>query len=277
MLPRLLHIYGPLWIHSYGVMIAVGFTVFLWLTYRHPTRVKLIPGEQYLNTVFLGLLSGIIGGRLLFVITEWEHFLHNPLKIISPWEGGFVVLGGIIGILAVIPAYLVYHKVKTLEFLDFVSQYAPLMQAIARFGCLFAGCCYGKIAADLPWAITFTNPDGFAPINLPLHPTQLYLALASFCIFLALPLFKKIVAPKPGQLTFIYLILESISRFTLDFWRGDHDCGNCIHEIPFDAFGINARFMLSTMQLYSLVFFIVCIIGLVIVSVKSNKQNEREF
>ena len=214
MFPRILHLYGPLWIHSYGVMIALGFTVFLWLTYRHPTRIKLISGELYLNTVFLGLLSGIIGGRLLFVITEWEYFLHHPFNIIAPWEGGLVVLGAIIGVLVVVPAYLVYHKIKALELIDLTCLYAPLMQAIARFGCLFAGCCYGKVALDLPWAVTFTNPDGFAPLHLPLHPTQMYLALASFSIFLALPLFKKIVVTKPGQLTFIYLILESISRFT---------------------------------------------------------------
>lgn len=244
-------------------MIAIGFTVFLWLTYRHETRKKLISGDLYLNTVFLGLLSGVIGGRLLFVITEWEHFLQSPLEILSPWEGGFVVLGSIIGVLLVIPLYLVYHKIKTLELLDLACEYAPLMQAIARFGCLFAGCCYGEIAANLPWSITFTNPNGFAPLHVPLHPTQMYLALASFLIFLVLPLLKKTVATKPGQLTFMYLILESISRFTIDFWRGDRQV---LHDL---SLGTAAFFRLSTLQLYSLTFFVLCIIGLAIVSIRT--------
>lgn len=268
MFPRLLHLYGPLWIHSYGVMIAIGFTVFLWLTYYHPLRKKLINGELYLNTVFLGLLSGIVGGRLLFVITEWEYFLNNPFNIIAPWEGGLVVLGAIIGVLAIIPAYLMYHKIQTLELIDLVSLYAPLMQAIARFGCLFAGCCYGKIAPDLPWAITFTRTEGFAPLHVPLHPTQLYLAAASFIIFLLLPLLKKIVVTKPGQLTFMYLILESIARFVIDFWRGDHTSGNTIHTL---AVGDSIHVMLSTLQLYSLSFFITCVIGLIVVSIRNTQ------
>ncbi len=139
------------------------------------------------------------------------------------------------------------------------------MQAIARFGCLFAGCCYGKVAPDLPCAITFTNPEGFAPLHLPLHPTQLYLALASFTIFLMLPLFKKILTSKPGQITCIYLILESISRFTIDFWRGDRG------QLTEISLGSKASLFLSTAQLYSLTFFVVCIVGLIIVSIKSTK------
>lgn len=258
--PRLFHIYGPLWIHSYGVMIALGFLVFLWLTYRHPKRIALISGEQYLNTVFLGLLSGIVGGRLLFVITEWRHFLYNPLEIVAPWEGGFIVLGSIIGVLLVIPAYLIYHRINTLKLLDLASQYAPLMQAIARTGCLLAGCCHGCLAPNLPWAITFTNLDGFAPVHLPLHPTQIYLGLASLAIFFIMTILANTLKTKPGQLACVYLMLESISRFTIDIWRGDR---GTLHEI---ALGSHTRLFVSAPQLYSAIFFALCIIGLLIVS-----------
>ncbi len=265
MLPKLLHIYGPLWIHSYGVMIAFGFLVFLWLTYRHPKRIELISGEQYLNVVFLGLLAGIIGGRLLFVFSEWEHFLRYPLEIIALWEPGFTVLGSIIGVLIAVPIYLVYHRIKPLQLIDLACQYAPLMQAIARSGCLFAGCCYGRIAADLPWSITFTNPDGFAPLQLPLHPTQIYLGLSSLCIFIIMMIIAKIGTTKPGQLSFIYLILESISRYTLDFWRGDRG------QLTEISLGSSTSFMLSAPQIYSATFFGLCLIGLIIVSWKKHK------
>ncbi len=266
MLPRILHIYGPLWIHSYGVMIAVGFLVFLWLTYNHPKRIQLVSGEQYLNVVFLGLLAGIIGGRLLFVFTEWEHFLHSPLEIFALWEPGFTVLGSIIGVLIAVPMYLVYHRIKPLQLMDLACQYAPLMQAIARSGCLLAGCCYGKIAADLPWSITFSNPDGFAPLHFPLHPTQIYLGLASFCIFIVVTIIAQTNKTRPGQISFIYLILESISRFTLDFWRGDRG--------PLSEFslGSSASLTLSAPQIYSVVFFVLCLIGLVIVSKKNSTK-----
>lgn len=265
MLPRLFHIYGPLWIHSYGVMIAVGFLVFLWLTYHHPKRAQLIAGEQYLNVVFLGLLAGIVGGRLLFVISEWEHFLQHPLDIVAPWEGGFIVLGSIIGVLLTVPLYLTYHRVKTLQLMDLACQYAPLMQAIARSGCLFAGCCYGRLAPDLPWAITFTSPEGFAPLHLPLHPTQIYLGLSSLCIFIIMIIIAKTVTTKPGQLTCVYLVFESLSRFTIDFWRGDR---GPLSEI---SLGSHASFMLSAMQLYSATFFALCLVGLLLVSLKKHR------
>jgi phosphatidylglycerol:prolipoprotein diacylglycerol transferase len=153
-----------------------------------------------------------------------------------------------------------------LQLMDLASQYAPLMQAIARIGCLLAGCCYGKLAPDLPWAITFTRPDGFAPLQLPLHPTQIYFGLASLCIFFIMVTVARVSTTKPGQLTCLYLILESLSRFTLDFWRGDR---GPLHEIPLGSF---ARFILSTLQLYSAVFFTLCLVGLLIVSLSKRRS-----
>jgi phosphatidylglycerol:prolipoprotein diacylglycerol transferase len=248
-------------------MIAVGFLVFLWLTYRHPKRIELIGGEQYLNALFIGLVSGVVGGRLLYIATDLKYFLANPLDMLAPWQGGFVVLGSIIGVLIVVPLYLHRLRVKILPLLDLASLYAPLMQAIARFGCLFAGCCYGEVAHNLPWAITFTDPNGFAPLHFPLHPTQMYLALASFCIFILINLFARIVTTQAGQLSFIFLILESLSRFTLDFWRGDR---GPLFEF---SLGSHARFLLSEMQCYSATFFALCLVGLIIVSWKKSQQS----
>jgi phosphatidylglycerol:prolipoprotein diacylglycerol transferase len=262
MLPRLFHIYGPLWIHSYGVMIAIGFLSFVWLTYNHTDRVKLISGEKYLNVVFVGLLSGIIGGRLLFVANEFEYFLHHPLDIFAPWEGGFIVLGSILGVLFFVPIYLMYYQIKILHLMDLAAQYAPLMQSIARIGCLLAGCCYGMPAQTFSWTIMFTNPDGFAPLYCPLYPTQIYLALTSFGIFIFMTLLARINARKPGQLLFIYLLLESVSRFFIDFWRGDRG------PISEFFFGSYSFFRLSTHQLYSAIFCAFCLFGLVIISIK---------
>ena len=107
MYPRLIQVYGPLWIRSYGLMIAIGFLVFLYLTYNHSFRKKIIDGGVYLNVVFIGLIAGIIGGRFLFVLCSWHEFADNWLEIFYPWVGGFIVLGSIIGVLLVVPFYLI--------------------------------------------------------------------------------------------------------------------------------------------------------------------------
>lgn len=224
MFPRIMHIYGPLSINSYGLMIAIGFLLFIYLTYKHPKRSRLISSDVFFNMMFVGLIAGIVGGRLFFVFSEWETFSDNWLEVFYPWIGGFGVLGSIIGILLVVSLYLKWNKVKILPVLDLAAIYVPLMQSIARIGCFLAGCCYGNVASPKFWgAITFTNPQGLAPLNIPLHPTQIYSSLASILIFLIVYFKAKYFSFKKGQILFTYLFLESLARFTVDFWRGDRD------------------------------------------------------
>ncbi|MBY0353875.1 prolipoprotein diacylglyceryl transferase [Candidatus Babeliales bacterium] len=267
MYPCLAHLYGPLWIRSYGLMIAIGFLVFLFLTYRHPLRKKNIDGDTYLNTVFIGLVSGVAGGRLLFVWTAWEQFSHNWIEILYPWVGGFVVLGSILGVLLVAPLYLLAHRVRILPVLDLAGLYAALMQAIARFGCFFAGCCYGMpVKTALPWAVTFTNPEGFAPLLVPLHPTQLYMSAASFAIFIFIRFVLYNPKLKTGVLFFSYLSLDSIARFAVDFWRGDRDTLVDVIEVQ------GKLLQLSQVQIYVLYFFVISLVGLILVSLQRTSK-----
>lgn len=248
MYPRLLHIYGPLWIQTYGVMIAIGFLVFLFLTLRHPLRKKLISRDLYLNALFVGLISAIAGGRILYVLLNHGEFSHNWFEVFYPWVGGFVVLGAIIGVLIAAPIYLYKNHVPVLPILDLAALYAPLMQSIARFGCLFAGCCYGAHAPDLLWSITFTNPDAHAPLCTPLHPTQIYTSIASFMIFLILRRLAPVLLKRSGTLAFCFLMLENIARFTIDFWRGDRQ--------PNIQFFHDSALGISEVQCLSLISFI---------------------
>lgn len=222
MFPRILHLYGPLWIQSYGLMIAVGFFTFLFLTHRHPIRQRIISSNHYIDGVFWSLFVGIAGARIFYIMTDPELFLSNPIDIFFPWVGGFTVVGSIVAVLIFAPWYLRMCGVGLFPMLDLVAVYAPLMQAVARFGCLLAGCCYGLPASDgVFWAITFTDPLGIAPLHVALHPTQLYAALASLFIFLSLSLAVKYFKVKPGAPLFGYLLLEAMARIIVDFWRGD--------------------------------------------------------
>jgi phosphatidylglycerol:prolipoprotein diacylglycerol transferase len=222
MYPRIFHIYGPLWVNSYGFMIAIGFLLFVYLVYNNPRRSKIISSNTFLNVIFIGLIAGIIGGRLFFVLTEWSTISGNWKEIFYPWVGGFGILGTIIAILGVSVIYLHIHRVSILPFLDLVTMYAPLLQSISRIGCFLAGCCYGVPASSfVKWAVIFSDPHCLAPMNVALHPTQLYLSFSSFLIFLMLRFYDKRFAYKNGQVTFVYLALESISRFSWDFLRGD--------------------------------------------------------
>ena len=99
-----------------------------------------------------------------------------------------------------------------------------LGHVIGRLGCLMAGCCYGR-PADVPWAITFTDPFAFAnvgtPLNVPLHPTQVYEAGAELIILILLLATERKGRTYPGRTFWGYMLLYAVSRFAIEFYRAD--------------------------------------------------------
>src|SRR5262249_28260316 len=99
-------------------------------------------------------------------------------------------------------------------------------------GCFGAGCCYG-VRTHLPWAVTFTDPgSNGAPLNVPIHPTQLYEALAEAAIF-AILYWRIRKRHAPGAIISVYLILYGTVRFLVEFVRF-HEQGNLLGG-PFDT------------------------------------------
>jgi len=244
-------------------MIAIGFLLFTFLMYRHPGRSKIISNNTFLNMIFVGLVAAIIGGRVLFVLTGADAFSQRWIEVFYPWIGGFSLLGSVIAVLLVVPIYLKVKKIAILPVLDITGIYAPLLQAIARIGCFLAGCCYGIPATSgLWWSVVFKNVHGLAPLNVSLHPTQLYSSLVSLLIFLIIYLRARYLPYKSGQILFTYLFLATTARFIIDFWRGDRDL------IPsFSIFKPFAGF-LSYSQLVACFIFLFSLIGFIYVSKK---------
>lgn len=221
MLHTLIHIYGPFSIHSFGLMIAIGLLITTHLALRHPLRKRIISHPDFINAIVIAISAGFIGSRLLYVIQNW-HQLRHWTEVFTVWNGGLSVLGSVIGVLLVIPAYLKRHNIPLLPFLDIIAIHAPLLQSIARLGCFFAGCCFGA-ATRMPWGITYTDRESFAPLCTALHPTQLYSSLLLFGIFLCMFFIIQKRFKRPGQPLAFYLFLMSLERFSVDFFRGDRE------------------------------------------------------
>ncbi len=218
---ELLHLYGPIYIHSFGLFIIIGLIVFSALFLSDPKRPKLISNDQYFNALSLAILAALFGGRFLFVITHLQLMDHwwSPFAF---WHGGFSLLGGVIALLIVMPFYFKKHKIKIISLFDLAAIYAPLLQSISRIGCFFAGCCFGA-----PTSLFFgtINPECQIPAlrNTPLHPTQLYSSFILLGIFLLQYFILQYYFKKPGQLMCAYLFLMSLERFLVDFWRADRE------------------------------------------------------
>ena len=138
--PRLLHIYGPLYVNSYGLAIAIGVIVFVILCQNNKQLSKLVTADQFNSLFTIGVFSALAGGRIWFAITE-SSSIDSWLDLLKPWMGGFSVLGSVVGILFVIPLFLRKYKIPILPFLDNIALNTPLLQSISRLGCFYAGCC----------------------------------------------------------------------------------------------------------------------------------------
>ncbi len=215
---ELINIYGPIGIHTYGLCIALGIIIFNWLITQDKRFTLLNLAGKFSEILIVGALAAFFGGRILYILEDptWNDYA----SLLAFWKEGFSILGSIIGVILIVPWYLKKLAIPIIPFADFVSIYVPLLQAIARFGCFFAGCCYG-IPTTVPWAIIYTNSHCIAPLHCYLHPTQLYSASLLFFIFILMYFLFQKIATKPGQLATIYLMLVSAERFTVDFWRAD--------------------------------------------------------
>lgn len=218
---ELLHLYGPLSINSFGLFIIIGLIVFSALFLSDPKRAKLISTDQYFNVLSLAILTALIGGRFLFVITHLQMMEHwwSPFEF---WQGGFSLLGGVLALIMVLPLYVKNHKLKIINLLDLAAIYAPLLQSISRIGCFFAGCCFGA-PTDLIFGVINPECSIMQLRSTRLHPTQLYSSFMLLGIFLLLYFVLQYYFKKPGQLICAYLFLMSFERFFVDFWRADRE------------------------------------------------------
>ncbi len=252
---ELLHIYGPIAIHTYGLFIAIGILVFTWLISQNSRFTTMNLAGKFSEILMVGVIAGLFGGRLLYIIEKSDTFA-SYLEWFALWKEGFSILGSILGILLIVPWYLKRCRIPILPFSDLVSVYIPLLQAIARIGCFFAGCCWG-ITTTVPWAVIYTDSNTIAPLHTYLHPTQLYSTAVFLFIFILMYFILQKILLKPGQLVTTYLMLASTERFIVDFWRADR-------IFPFDFLTF------SFTQLIALIIFIGALIGFVFVSYRKN-------
>jgi phosphatidylglycerol---prolipoprotein diacylglyceryl transferase len=237
---------GPLSIHSYGVMIAIGFLIGLHLMQRDARKRGLDP-EVIGNLVIWGLVAGLIGTRLLHILMFPELYSWaDPIGWIAIWRGGLVFQGAIPVVIVFAYLYLKWKKTPFGEAADTVIPFAVVGHAVGRLGCFFNGCCYGK-PTTLPWGIPFPRtpwdlsqtPTG-CPVyldhlqrfhavtsqdhwSLPVHPTQLYSFLALLAISALLLYLRKRWRPFSGFTLPVYLMVYGLARFIIEFYRGDHN------------------------------------------------------
>jgi phosphatidylglycerol:prolipoprotein diacylglycerol transferase len=218
MYPIILPIYGPFALQSYGFCIAIGLLAFAWLLWQDKQLKSLINEDQFHTFFLMGVVAALLGGRALFFLTNEVPF--SFVEFFQFWQGGFAVLGSLLSVLGVMSFLLYRYKIPVLPMLDRVALYTPLLHSISRIGCFLSGCCHGK-PSSVAWAVTYINPEcKTLLLGIPLHPAQLYSALALAIIFIFLACLDW-YCKKNGQMLALYLFLAGCERFLIDFFRDD--------------------------------------------------------
>lgn len=229
MYPRLLELpwtvpyLGEITIYTYGVLLATAYLLGLKLAMAR-AQARGLDGAKVLDLGIYIIISALIGAKLLLLATDFRVFRADPAELLSLARSGGVFYGGLLLAVAVALWYIRREGLPLWTTCDAFAPGIALGHVVGRFGCLFAGCCYGKPTTE-PWGITFTDPFAAAnvgtPLGVPLHPTQLYEAGAEFVILMILLGTERQGRPFAGRTFWLYMLLYATSRFIIEFYRGD--------------------------------------------------------
>jgi phosphatidylglycerol---prolipoprotein diacylglyceryl transferase len=239
-------------LHTYGLLLATGFVVAIWLAQREAARQGQDP-EKIGDLAFWILVAALVGSRVYYILVNWNDYfgsgamvttrLGRMPRLLAVWEGGLVFYGGFIA--AALAAWWFMRR-RGMPFLAYADTMIPSVamgQVLGRLGCFAAGCCWGSVAhSDLPWLARFPPaslafqtlsrrpdvwrylaPDGLT--TLPLHPTQIYESAGELAIFFVL---VAVVRPRKrfhGQVLATWLMLYAILRTAVELFRGDVERG----------------------------------------------------
>jgi phosphatidylglycerol---prolipoprotein diacylglyceryl transferase len=246
---------GPITLYSYGLMMALGFLAAYTVLYKEHQRLKLdtnIPG----TLIIVGLVSGIIGAKIVYIIGEWSRFVDDPFGLIfSP--AGLVWYGGFIGGLAAMLYYIKKKKLPVLQYLDMIGMGGMIGYSVGRLGCHLSGDGDYGIPTNAPWGTIYANgtykptsavadyfvrnPDEASRWNyhelsanivgrdqfgiitefdttVAMHPTPVYEFIMGVIVFFVLWKLRTRLQPT-GMLFALYVVLMAVQRFFIEFIR----------------------------------------------------------
>ena len=255
---------GPFTVYWYGVIIATGAFLGLWLATRESERLGL-KKDLFVDLLVFAIPIAIISARIYYVIFEWHRYVDEPWwKIFAIWEGGIAIHGALIG--SVLTA-IIFARVKKVSFWQIADIAAPsliLGQAIGRWGNFMNQEAHGGPVSEatyqnyLHYLPDFIN-DQMCIGGVLYHPTFLYESVWNLIIFTLLLVLRR-YNPRRGEIFLAYVIGYSVGRYFIEGMRTD----------SLYMFGTELR----TAQFISILLIVVAI-GIIIYRRKTNLANRK--
>ena len=220
----------------YGIIIAVGM-LFAGMIIIHEGKRQGFAEDDLLDVIVWGIVCGIIGARVYYVIFAWERYSGNLLSVFNIREGGLAIYGGMIGCLIAIVVIAVKKGLDFFALVDCIIIGVPIGQMFGRWGNFFnreafGGYSDGLLAMRLPLsavrqddAVTSEMMDNLITENgikwIQVHPTFLYESMWSLAVFLILYFVIRKRKQWNGEVFFFYFLLYGIGRFGIESLRTD--------------------------------------------------------
>ncbi len=206
-------------ITSYGMMAALAFLMASWIFGLNRKHARLTE-DQATVIVILGVLGGIVGARIFYVIQFYDQFRYRSwFEMFKIWQGGLVFLGGFILGMILLIAYCRSRRLRLLPVFDAAAPAVALAHAFGRVGCFLNGCCWSAVSCDAWFGVSYPAFSDAARSTggIAVHPVQLYEALFNLLIFP--PLFLLARKARVGFTVAAYLMLYGVWRFTIEYIR----------------------------------------------------------
>ena len=246
-----LPIAGPITIHTYGVLLVASFLIAIVVARRLAPREGIEPDMVVDIGVYI-ILAALLGAKVLLLVVDWEIYSRQFRALVGEgggavgqalgflgslgaWIGaltrmglsllqaGGVFYGGFIAAILATLWYVRRHQLSLWKVADIAAPAVAIGHGIGRLGCFAAGCCYG-IATEMPWGVTFTDTYSGSlvgvPLNIPLHPTQVYEAVTNLLLGAFLIWFYR-RKQFDGQIFWSYVLAYAVLRFFHEFLRAD--------------------------------------------------------
>ena len=214
-----------LFLPTYGFLFALG-VVAAWIWFMRRAKGLDLPEDRLFNLTFYSVLAGILGAKLLLIVVDWRTYLAHPLEILGTLRSAGVLMGGVLAGALTFVYYCRRYDLPLWKLADAIAAPLVLAQAMGRLGCFSAGCCWGvPLDPSNPLAITFTDAQARAqtgvPLDVALFPSQLAEMFYDVALVVLLSVLWHRRLKPSGTVFWIYVLLYSLGRGTIEFWRGD--------------------------------------------------------
>lgn len=225
MRPYLFHI-GDLGVPSFFFMIMVAGLAATFFA-AHVAKKENADPVAMLDFGIIAIIASVLGSRIFHILVENpSYYWEDPVRVFYFWQGGFVSIGAF---LASALGWVIYMRARHLapwRYMDIAVTCVPIIIFFVRVGCFLVGCCYGK-PTDFFIHLTFNDPSstaGHFHLGESLHATQLYFMLNAVVMWAVVLLTYK-YRTFYGQVLSVFMIYYGVTRFFIEFLRGDEDRG----------------------------------------------------